>query len=108
MSLILIKPPTPVDELGMRAEGMDATRVDVTPGRPPPWLIPHCHQCGVMVERFTVDWIASPFYVPIQFQCHGKTGGTKVSYQDVMRINTNPTELLWVFTETNGNHRAKP
>lgn len=101
--LILLKAPPPLVR-GRRAEGMDVTNNgDVTPGRPPPWLIPHCWQCQVMVERFTVDWIASPFYLPIQFTCHGQTSGMKVPYSEVMRAS-NTGGLLWVFTETKVSH----
>jgi len=99
MSLILVKAPVPVDDLGFRSEGMDINSTDVTPGRPPPFLIPYCKSCDAMVERFTIDYIASPFHVPIQYQCHGQTGGMKVSYTEVLRASREGG-LLWVFTET--------
>ena len=107
--LVGVKAPKPIHK-GLVWEGMMHGKVDVTPGTPPPFLVPHCRQCGVMVERFTIDWIASPHYVPIQFQCHGRTSGMKVSYTEVMRA-AREGGLLWVFTETvtNGNHRtARP
>jgi len=103
MSLVLVKAPKPVDELGFRAEGMVVGKTDVTPGEPPPFLIPYCRSCDAMVERFTIDYIASPFYVPIQFQCHGATGGLKVSYIDVLRASREGG-LLWVFNETKVKH----
>lgn len=106
--LVAVKAPKPLDEFGHRAEGMIIDKVDVTPGQPPPFLIPHCWSCREMVESFTIDWIASPFFLPIQFHCHGKTGGMKVSYIDVIRASHEGGGLLWVFKEsTNGKQRIR-
>ena len=98
MTLILLKAPVPTLD-GYRAEGMDVTKSSVDLGQPPPWIMPHCWSCQVPVERFTIDWIASPFYLPIQFSCHGKTGGMKIPYLKV-REASNTGGILWVFTET--------
>lgn len=80
------------------AEGMVAGSSSVEPGAPPPWIIPQCAQCRVPVERFTVDYIASPHYLPIQFSCHGRTSGMKVPLNHVLKASSEGGQL-WVFTE---------
>lgn len=97
MSLILIAPKKPLMD-GIHTEGM-VQGADLEPGRPPPWIVPNCFQCRVPVERFTVDWVSSPFHLPIQYQCHGKTGGMKIPFSEVMRASREHS-TLWVFTET--------
>jgi len=85
---------------GHKVEGMVAGTKELTPGRPPPWLNPHCWQCRVPVERFTVDWIASPFYLPVQVQCHGKTTGLRIPAEEVIHKSLKGGGLIWCFTET--------
>lgn len=103
--LIQVKAPVPMNITGERSEGM-VIGASVEPGRPPPWIIPHCHKCQVPVEMFTVDWIASPFYLPLQFTCHGKTSGMRIPYSDVMRMQ-HTHEPIWVFTETKLNGKQR-
>lgn len=103
--LITLTAPLPKLANGMHGEGMVYGSAAVEPGRPPPWIIPHCFECRVPVERFTVDWIASPFYLPIQFSCHGRTGGLKVPYNEVLKASKGEGGQLWVFTEKMINAR---
>jgi hypothetical protein len=88
------------------AEGMDVNAVDVRLGQPPPWLIPHCRQCRVPVERFTVDYLRSPHFIPVQFQCHGKTGGIHIPASQVLH-SSRTGEAIWVFNETRTNVRHR-
>lgn len=98
---MLIKLGAPVPTLdGQRTEGMVANATDLRPGAPPPWVVPHCWNCRVPVERFTVDWIASPFYLPIQVQCHGKTTGLRIPAEEVLFRSRRAGGVIWAFTET--------
>ena len=92
MTLILTAPKRPV------IEAMNPNAIELTPGQPPPFLVPHCRQCGVPVERFTIGWLSSPWYLPVDFQCHGRTGGLKIPHLDVIRASREGG-LLWVFQE---------
>ncbi len=102
--LILTKAPPP-KRLGVRAEGMMPDS-PLAPGQPPPWIMPHCRKCGIVVETFTIDWVASPFYLPIQFTCHGKTGGMKVPASEVLWKSKNGG-IIWVFDETKVSHAKR-
>ena len=96
---MLVKVAAPVPLLdGRKTEGMMAD-AGVDPGRPPPWIVPHCRVCNVPVERFTVDWIASPFYLPIQVQCHGKTTGLRIPSEEAI-YKSKHGGVIWAFTET--------
>ena len=97
MTLIVTKPKRPLWR-GRHAEGMTNT-LDIREGAPPPWIAPHCSKCRLPVERFTVDWIASPHYVAIQYQCHGRTGGTRVSREEVL-YKAAHGGAVWVFKES--------
>ena len=105
MSLILVAGQKPVDRLGNAAEGMVYGKTDLTPGTPPPFLVPHCWQCREMVDAFTIDYASSIFWIGIQFRCHGRTSGMKVSYIDVLKAGAK-NGILWVFKET-AHARAK-
>ena len=76
---MLIKVAAPRPE----REGMDPDS-PLAPGQPPPWLAPHCRSCGLPCERFTIDYVSSPFYLPIQFTCCGRTGGYNVPRDEVL------------------------
>lgn len=102
MPLIKVKAPVPLLG-GRRVEGM-MPGSPLEPGAPPPWIIPHCAKCRLPVERFTVDWISSPHYLPVQFQCHGQTGGHYVPRDEAL-YKSQHGGITWVFTETKvGKH----
>lgn len=92
MPLVLIGAPRPKEE-GMHPDN------PLEPGFAPPLLSPHCHKCQLPVERFTVDYVSSPYYAGIQFECHGSTGGMKVPHEEVLYKSRNGG-AIWVFTET--------
>lgn len=84
---------------GERAEGMDPNS-DMRPGLPPPWLIPHCRKCRLPCERFTIDYLYSEWYLPLQWQCCGRTGGEKVARDEVLWKSRRGGGLIWVNDET--------
>ena len=89
---MLIKVAAPRPE----TEGMVANAEHpLAPGQPPPWIAPHCWKCRLPVERFTIDWIASPFYLPVQYECCGKTGGLRISAEEVLFKNKHGG-VIWV------------
>lgn len=106
MTLITIAGPRPVDRGGHAAEGMVLGKTDLTPGTPPPFLVPHCWQCQEMVDRFTLDFVSSVFNIGVQFTCHGRTSGLNVSYLDVLRAGSQ-SGILWVFKEKTHAIRRK-
>ena len=96
---MLIKLAAPPPKLnGVHAEGMMPDS-PLAPGHPPPWVIPHCRKCNLPVETFTIDWIASPHWLPIQFSCHGQTSGMKVPREQALHMSKHGG-ALWVFEET--------
>lgn len=68
----------------------------VGPGRPPPWLIPHCLRCRQPVEEFTLDPVASWYRVSVQWTCCGRTGGTHLSVDEVLYKQKHGGDLIWV------------
>lgn len=106
MTLVLVGAPKPVDRQGNASEGMVYGNTDLTPGTPPPFLVPHCWQCREMVDGFTLDYASSTFWIGIQFVCHGRTGGMKVSYKDVLKAGRRGG-ILWVFKETVTPHGTR-
>lgn len=76
---MLIKMGAPQAE----SDGMDPGS-PLAPGRPPPWISPHCRRCRLPCERFTIDPVSSSFYLAIQWVCCGRTGGTKVPVSEVL------------------------
>ena len=96
MSLIVVKAPKPLWK-GRHAAGMNVSVNDLTPGTPPPWIQPLCRVCGIMVERFTVDWISSPHHLAVQVQCHGKTSGFRLTREEVLHKAKAGGEGIWVF-----------
>jgi hypothetical protein len=103
--VIKIAPKMPLRH-GRLFEGMDTSRVDLEPGKPPPWVIPHCYSCGVPVDGFQVGWLSSPHYLPIEAQCHGQTRSFRIPLKDVLRASLGG-QTLWVFTEMQINARAR-
>jgi hypothetical protein len=86
MSLILLKAPP------QKSIGMDAAIDHITPGAPPPLVTPHCRKCRIPVEVFEIDPISSIFYLGIEAQCHGKTGGLKVPAEQALKGG-----IVWMF-----------
>lgn len=94
--LIKLAAPKPKNRFGHFAEAMDPNAASpLEPGRPPPWISPHCRSCGLPVEWFTIDWVASPFFLPIQWGCCGKTSGTKIPASEVLYKNRHGG-AIWV------------
>jgi hypothetical protein len=92
--LIKVAAPPPMLD-GYRCEAM-VPESPLAPGHPPPWIIPHCRSCGVMVERFTINWVSSPHYLPVEYQCHGKTGALRIPREEVLWKSMNGG-IVWVF-----------
>jgi hypothetical protein len=92
--LIKVAAPPPMLD-GYRCEAM-VPGSTLGPGVPPPWIIPHCRSCGVMVERFTCEWVSSPWYMPLSFQCHGKTGFINIPAAEVLHKSKHGG-IIWVF-----------
>lgn len=78
MTLILTKAPY------QPHEGMDDSARVIIPGGRPPRISPHCRQCGVPVESFTLDPLATEYRMSIQATCHGKTSGTWLSHEEAI------------------------
>ncbi len=51
-----------------------------------PWLIPFCASCKEGVELYTTYDIAEDGKLDIEFSCHGKTGGVRLTEQDIKRM----------------------
>lgn len=81
------------------SEGMDDTS-DGAPESPPPWMSPHCRSCGLPVERFTIPRETRTFFVPLEYECCGKTGGMWVPTDEAV-FKSRFGGVLWV----NGSER---
>lgn len=67
-------------------------------GHPPPFVSPACAQCGgIPPEKWTIDWVSSPYYLAIQATCHGKTTGKRFPHDEVLRKSKHGG-MLWMFT----------
>lgn len=55
-------------------------------GTNPPLITPYCRRCDMPVERFQMDVVKSPFYVGIHAQCCGYTQSSRVSIDEVFRL----------------------
>lgn len=90
MSLILLKPPAQADQ------SMDGDESGILrPGGQPPFVSPHCRQCGIPVERFTIDATDSWWGLGIQWECHGKTSGKRFMAEQLFH-HRRTGEPLWV------------
>lgn len=89
--LIVIKAP----KTGL-PEGMDSGVEFLRPGGTPPLIVPHCRQCGIPVEHFTIDPISTPFHVSIDAECHGKQQGVKVPSEQIFGC-LKSGQPLWMF-----------
>lgn len=65
------------------APGAEDEDLIITPGAPPPFILPWCASCGQMPELFTFDTTTSPLRMGIQATCHGKTEGRWVTIEDL-------------------------
>lgn len=77
--LVKVAAPRP-DHEGMVADSAHP----LAPGHAPPLVAPYCFKCKLPVESFTVDWVSSPYYLPIQWRCCGRTGGTRIPHDEVL------------------------
>jgi|GEM_PF-4313432 len=90
-----------------QVEAMNPDAKEIIPGERPPLISPHCWQCQLPVERFTLDFISTPFYLSVQFQCHGRTGGTKIPAEEAVYKSRNGG-VIWVFTESSARPISNP
>lgn len=90
MTLILTAAPP------QEHEGMDDSVRILKPGGRPPRISPHCRQCGVPVEAFTIDPLASEFYMAVQAECHGKTSGAKLGREEAIGAMLKGA-VIWMF-----------
>ena len=65
-------------------EGMDPDARIIQPGGRPPMITPWCVSCDEPVDRFTIDPLASEFYMSIQVECHGKTSGLRIPREEAI------------------------
>ena len=76
-------------------QGMDPEARIIRPGGQPPMITPCCVQCNEPVEVFTIDPLASEFYMSIQVQCHGKTSGLRIPREEAIGALVNG-KVIWV------------
>jgi len=76
------------------SEGMDEAS-DGAPESAPPWMSPHCRSCGLVCERFTIPRETKGDYIPCEWQCCGKTGGTWVPRTEAVFKSRNGG-IIWV------------